>query len=248
MSYKVVIPARYESERLPGKPLLKIEGKPMLQLTWEKACGSSAEQVIIATDDARIAEAATKFGANCVMTSRSHRSGTERLHEVALLSNWSAETVVVNVQGDEPLIPFDAIDLVANNLLANPRAGIATLCEKIVREQEHSDPNAVKVVFSRDGFAHYFSRACIPHTGASNPPDRYRHIGIYAYRVEILDQFVSWPVSDLEATENLEQLRALNNGVRIHVDRWEQPMPAGVDTPEDLEALRQLLAETQQSL
>ena len=245
MSYKVVIPARYESERLPGKPLLKIEGKPMLQLTWEKACGSSAEQVIIATDDARIAEAATKFGANCVMTSRSHRSGTERLHEVALLRNWSAETVVVNVQGDEPLIPFDAIDLVANNLLANPRAGIATLCEKIVREQEHSDPNAVKVVFSRDGFAHYFSRACIPHTGASNPPDRYRHIGIYAYRVEILDQFVSWPVSDLEATENLEQLRALNNGVRIHIDRWEQPMPAGVDTPEDLEALRQLLAETQ---
>ena len=244
MSYKVVIPARYESERLPGKPLLKIEGKPMLQLTWEKACGSSAEQVIIATDDARVAEAATKFGANCVMTSRSHRSGTERLHEVALLSNWSAETVVVNVQGDEPLIPFDAIDLVANNLLANPRAGIATLCEKIVREQEHSDPNAVKVVFSRDGFAHYFSRACIPHTGASNPPDRYRHIGIYAYRVEILDQFVSWPVSDLEATENLEQLRALNNGVRIHIDRWEQPMPAGVDTPEDLEALRQLFAET----
>ena len=245
MSYKVVIPARYESVRLPGKPLLEIEGKPMLQLTWEKACGSSAEQVLIATDDARIAEAATKFGANCVMTSRSHRSGTERLHEVALLSNWSAETVVVNVQGDEPLIPFDAIDLVANNLLANPRAGIATLCEKIVREQEHSDPNAVKVVFSRDGFAHYFSRACIPHTGASNPPDRYRHIGIYAYRVEILDQFVSWPVSDLEATENLEQLRALNNGVRIHVDRWEEPMPAGVDTPEDLEALRQLLAETQ---
>ena len=245
MSYKVVIPARYESERLPGKPLLEIEGKPMLQLTWEKACGSSAEQVIIATDDARIAEAATKFGANCVMTSRSHRSGTERLHEVALLSNWSAETVVVNVQGDEPLIPFDAIDLVANNLLANPRAGIATLCEKIVREQEHSDPNAVKVVFSRDGFAHYFSRACIPNTGASNPPDRYRHIGIYAYRVEILDQFVSWPVSDLEATENLEQLRALNNGVRIHVDRWEEPMPAGVDTPEDLEALRQPLSETQ---
>ena len=245
MSYKVVIPARYESERLPGKPLLEIEGKPMLQLTWERACGSSAEQVIIATDDARVAEAATKFGANCVMTSRSHRSGTERLHEVALLSNWSAETVVVNVQGDEPLIPFDAIDLVANNLLANPRAGIATLCEKIVREQEHSDPNAVKVVFSRDGFAHYFSRACIPHTGASNPPDRYRHIGIYAYRVEILDQFVSWPVSDLEATENLEQLRALNNGVRIHVGRWEEPMPAGVDTPEDLEALRQLLSETQ---
>ena len=245
MSYKVVIPARYESERLPGKPLLEIEGKPMLQLTWEKACGSSADQVIIATDDARVAEAATKFGANCVMTARSHRTGTERLHEVALLSKWSAETVVVNVQGDEPLIPFDAIDLVATNLLANPRAGIATLCEKIVREQEHSDPNAVKVVFSCDGFAHYFSRACIPHAMASNPPDRYRHIGIYAYRVEILNRFVSWPVSDLEATENLEQLRALNNGVRIHVDRWEEPMPAGVDTPEDLEALRQLLSDTQ---
>ena len=245
MSYKVVIPARYESERLPGKPLLEIEGKPMLQLTWEKACGSSAEQVIIATDDARVAEAAAKFGATCVMTARSHRSGTERLHEVALLSKWSAETVVVNVQGDEPLIPFDAIDQVANNLLANPIASIATLCEKIVREQEHSDPNAVKVVFGHDGFAHYFSRACIPHAGASNPPDRYRHIGIYAYRVEILNRFVSWPVSDLEATENLEQLRALNNGVKIHVDRWEGPMPAGVDTPEDLEALRQFLSETQ---
>ena len=116
---------------------------------------------------------------------------------------------------------------------------------KIVREQEHNDPNAVKVVFSHDGFAHYFSRASIPHAGASNPPDRYRHIGIYAYRVDILNRFVSWPVSDLEATENLEQLRALNNDVKIHVDRWEGPMPAGVDTPEDLEALRQLLSETQ---
>ena len=244
MTYKVVIPARYESERLPGKPLLEIAGKPMLQLTWEKACSSSAEQVIVATDDARVAEAATKFGAECVMTSRSHRSGTERLHEVALLRKWSAGTVVVNVQGDEPLIPFDAIDLVANNLQVNPRADIATLCEKIEREQEHNDPNAVKVVFSCDGFAHYFSRACIPHGGVSNPPDRFRHIGIYAYRVEILDRFVSWPVSDLEASENLEQLRALNNGMRIHIDRWDEPMPAGVDTPEDLEALRQLLSET----
>ena len=140
---------------------------------------------------------------------------------------------MVNVQGDEPLIPFDAIDLVANNLLANPRASIATLCEKIVREQEHNDPNAVKVVFSHDGFAHYFSRACIPHAGASNPPDRYRHIGIYAYRVEILHQFINWPVSD-QATENLEQLRALDNGVKIHVDQWREPMPAGVDTLEDL--------------
>ena len=241
MSYKVVIPARYASERLPGKPLLEIQGKPMLQLTWEKACSSSAEQVIIATDDARVAEAASKFGAECVMTAQSHRSGTERLHEVALVNNWPAETVVVNVQGDEPLIPPDAIDLVANNLQVNPQAGIATLCEKIVREQEHTDPNAVKVVFSRDGFAHYFSRACIPHAGASKHPDRYRHIGIYAYRVEILRQFISWPVSDQEATENLEQIRALDNGVKIHVDKWGETMPAGVDTPEDLEALRQLL-------
>ena len=127
MSYKVVIPARFASDRLPGKPLLEIQGKPMLQLTWEKACSSSAEQVIIATDDARVAEAASKFGAECVMTAQSHRSGTERLHEVALGNNWPAETVVVNVQGDEPLIPPDAIDLVANNLQVNPQAGIATL-------------------------------------------------------------------------------------------------------------------------
>lgn len=241
MSYKVVIPARYSSKRLPGKPLLEIHGKPMLQLTWEKACSSSAEQVIIATDDARVAEAASKFGAECVMTAQSHRSGTERLHEVVLLNNWSEETVVVNVQGDEPLIPSGAIDLVANNLQVNPRAGIATLCEKIVREQEHTDPNSVKVVFSHNGFAHYFSRACIPHAEASKRPDRYRHIGIYAYRVEILHQFINWPVSDQEANENLEQLRALNNGVKIHVDKWGEPMPAGVDTPEDLETLRQLL-------
>ena len=239
-----MIPARYASERLPGKPLLEIQGKPMLQLTWEKACSSSAEEVIIATDDLRVAEAAIKFGAECVMTAQSHRSGTERLHEVALLNNWSAETVVVNVQGDEPLIPPNAIDLVSNNLQVNPRAGIATLCEKIVCEQEHTDPNAVKVVFSRDGFAHYFSRASIPHAGPSERPVRYRHIGIYAYRVEILHQFISWPVSEQEATENLEQLRALENGVEIHVDRWMgEPMPAGVDTPEDLEALRQLLCD-----
>ena len=244
MSFKVIIPARYASERLPGKPLLKIQGRPMLQYTWERACSSLARQVIIATDDLRVAEAATKFGADCRLTSEEHRSGTERLQEVAQQTGWGAETIVVNVQGDEPLIPPDAINLVADNLQANPEAGIATLCEKITREQEHADPNAVKVVFSRDGFAHYFSRACIPCASANECPDRYRHIGIYAYRVETLHQFVDWPISDLEVSENLEQLRALDNGIKIHVDKWAKPMPAGVDTPEDLEVIRRLFSET----
>ena len=244
MSFKVVIPARYASERLPGKPLLEIQGKPMLQHTWEQACSSAADQVIIATDDSRVAEVATKFGAECTMTSETHRSGTERVCEVAQKSRWESETVVVNVQGDEPLIPPGAINLVASNLLANPVAGITTLCEKIAREQEHANPNAVKVVFDRDGFAHYFSRACIPFASGGKCSDRYRHIGVYAYRVETLSQFVGWPISALEASESLEQLRALENGVKIHIDKWTEPMPAGVDTYEDLEVIRRLFSET----
>lgn len=246
MSFKVVIPARYAAQRLPGKPLLDILGKPMLQHTWERACESAADEVVIATDDPRILDVALGFGASVQMTSDKHRSGTDRIQEVAAARQWNADTIVVNVQGDEPLIPPHAINQVADNLSAHQQAGIATLCETISEPSEVSSPHAVKVVFDRQGYALYFSRAAIPYTGPDatvNPGELYhRHIGIYAYRVQVLNDFVDWPPAALELAEKLEQLRALAEGVKIHVAVSGESMPAGIDTPEDLEAVRQHLA------
>jgi 3-deoxy-manno-octulosonate cytidylyltransferase (CMP-KDO synthetase) len=247
MSFTVVIPARHGSTRLPGKPLLDIAGKTMVQRVWEQAGKSGASEVVIATDDSRIYALAQEFGASACMTSPDHPSGTDRLQEVAAQRGWEDEQIVVNVQGDEPLIPPAVIDQVALNLGNHPRAGIATLCEDIREFEELVNPNAVKVVFDAQGMALYFSRATIPWprdsfmSGSQSMPDAgnwYRHIGIYAYRTGFLHQYVTWQPSPLELLEHLEQLRALYNGVDIHVARALETVPGGVDTQADLDAVR----------
>jgi 3-deoxy-manno-octulosonate cytidylyltransferase (CMP-KDO synthetase) len=249
MSFSVVIPARYGSTRLPGKPLLDIAGKTMVQRVWEQARSSSADEVIVATDDKRIEQVAREFGAAVRMTDIGHPSGTDRLQQVATLQGWEADRIVVNVQGDEPLIPPALIDQVAANLAGHPEAGVATLCEPIDDQAELTNPNAVKVVADVNGLALYFSRATIPWPRESFSRDQdamptgnwYRHIGIYAYRTAFLHRYVSWPPAPLEQVEQLEQLRALYQGERIHVAPALESAPVGVDTPEDLESMRQLL-------
>ncbi len=254
MSFSVIIPARYASTRLLGKALLDIAGKPMIQRVWEKAGESSASSVIIATDDKRIAEVATSFGAQVCMTSDRHPSGTDRLAQVASDLGMPPDHIVVNVQGDEPLIPPDVIDQVAENLQRNQQASIATLCEEIEANEEIHNPNAVKVVFDVNGMALYFSRAAIPWArdefaaDLSQRPNQgswFRHIGIYAYRVGFLERFVGWNPAPLELLEQLEQLRALYNGETIHVEEVSQTVPAGVDTQEDLEKVRQYFANSE---
>jgi 3-deoxy-manno-octulosonate cytidylyltransferase (CMP-KDO synthetase) len=244
MSFVVVIPARYASTRLPGKPLLDIAGKPMIQHVWERARDSDAEQVIIATDDRRIADVAHGFGAEVAITRADHPSGTDRLQEVAEQQGWPNNTAVVNVQGDEPLIPPAVINQVAAVLMRNSRADVATLCERIVDEKQFRDPNAVKVVVNESGEALYFSRAPIAWPRDAdvlhdvNNPWGYRHIGIYAYRADFLHRYVSWPPCLLEQIEKLEQLRALYKGSVIQVEEAGEIIPAGVDTQHDLDVVR----------
>ncbi|MDT4839732.1 3-deoxy-manno-octulosonate cytidylyltransferase [compost metagenome] len=222
----------------------------MIQHVWEQARRSAAERVVVATDDARIVEACQAFGAEVLLTRVDHNSGTDRLAEVASQLGLASEAIVVNVQGDEPLIPPAIIDQVAANLAAHPEAGIATLAEPIRDVQALFNPNVVKVAADLDGLALTFSRAPLPWARDAFAASRdqlpagvpyRRHIGIYAYRAGFLHDFVAWGPCWLENTECLEQLRALWHGVRIHVaDALEAP-PAGVDTPEDLERVRRLL-------
>ena len=251
IAFTVVIPARYASSRLPGKPLQDIAGKPMVQHVWEQAKKSAASRVVIATDDARIVEACQAFGAEVLLTDPGHNSGTDRLAEVATQLQLTPDAIVVNVQGDEPLIPPAIIDQVAANLAAHPEAGIATLAEPIDSIETLFNPNAVKVSSDINGLALTFSRAPLPWARDALARSRdelpagvpyRRHIGIYAYRAGFLHDFVAWGPCLLEDTECLEQLRALWNGVRIHVADALQSPPAGVDTPEDLERVRRLLA------
>ena len=248
--FSVIIPARFGSSRLPGKPLLDLGGKTVLQRVYEQACQSDAKEVIIATDDERIRKVAGTFADQVIMTSSDHESGTDRLQEVAKNIALSDDAIVVNVQGDEPLIPPAVINQVAENL-AEAEASIATLCEPITDEATAFDPNAVKVVFNRHGIALYFSRAPIPWNrdtfaaGAGQLPERmnlYRHIGIYAYRVSFLHDFVAWGPCPLEQTECLEQLRAMWHGHRIHVEQAVETPPTGIDTEADLEKVRALIA------
>ena len=242
MSFSVIIPVRYDSTRLPGKPLADIGGKSMLQHVYERALESDAEAVFIATDDDRIRSAAEDFGATVCLTDANHRSGTDRIQEAASSLGLAEDTVVVNVQGDEPLIPPAAINQVAENLSSHPQAGISTLCEVVNDNNELSDPHVVKVVFGKEGYALYFSRATIPFGSSAQAKNCMRHIGIYAYRVATLNQFVNWPPGQLEVQEKLEQLRALFNGVKIHVDVAVERVPPGVDTEKDLQAIRQRLS------
>ncbi|MBL4240510.1 3-deoxy-manno-octulosonate cytidylyltransferase [Vibrio fluvialis] len=246
MSFTVVIPARYQSTRLPGKPLADIAGKPMVQWVYEQAMQAGAERVIIATDDARVEQAALAFGGTVCMTSPDHQSGTERLAEVVKLMGIEDDHIIVNVQGDEPLIPPSIIRQVADNLAAS-QAPMATLAVEISHEDEVFNPNAVKVVTDKDGYALYFSRATIPWNRDNFAKDKtvvqplMRHIGIYAYRAGFINTYIQWPASQLEKIECLEQLRVLWYGEKIHVAVAFEAPPAGVDTPEDLDAVRRIV-------
>jgi 3-deoxy-manno-octulosonate cytidylyltransferase (CMP-KDO synthetase) len=244
MQFIVVIPARYASSRLPGKPLRDIKGKPMIQRVWEQACMSSASRVVIATDDQRIEAAALKFGAEVCMTRADHLSGTDRLQEVASKLKLASDQIVVNVQGDEPMIPPQVIDQVATNLSIAFDAGVATLCEPIDLIEDFLNPNAVKVVANHNQIACYFSRAPIPWprdafnvAQDSVPNTARRHIGIYAYKVDCLNQFITWDVAPLERLESLEQLRFMHNNIAIHVADACAPVPSGIDTEDDLNNL-----------
>lgn len=242
--FRVVIPARFASTRLPGKALVAIGGKPMIQWVYERARSSGAAEVLIATDDARIAAAGKAFGAVVEMTAASHQSGTDRIAEVARARGWGASDIVVNVQGDEPLMPPALIDQVAGLLLANSDAGMATLAAPLTRLEELLDPNVVKVVADASGRALYFSRAPIPWHRDGAPAGlasqrsfagARRHIGIYAYRVSALLRLAGLAPTPLEQTEKLEQLRALENGIEIRVAEAAQLPGPDVNTPDDLE-------------
>ncbi|MGA9028213.1 MAG: 3-deoxy-manno-octulosonate cytidylyltransferase [Steroidobacteraceae bacterium] len=246
--FHVVIPARYAATRLPGKPLVAIGGKPLIQWVWERACVSGAVSVIIATDDDRVRDAAISFGADFAMTAPDHASGTDRIAEVARQRGLAPDDIVVNVQGDEPLIEPVLIAGVAEALESRPLVDIATAVAPFRSLAEFLDPNNVKALRARDGHALYFSRAPVPwprDDAAGGSPARFsgawRHIGIYAYRVRSLIEFAGWAPTELEQTEKLEQLRALEHGMRIHLLKVELAPPAGVDTPEDLERVRAVL-------
>ena len=245
MNFSVVIPARYASTRLPGKPLQLIAEKTMVRRVYEQAQNSAAQQVIVATDDQRIFDEVLGFGGLAVMTSDKHESGTDRLQEVASKMGWLSDHVVVNVQGDEPLIPPEVINQVAMLINDCSGADVATLCEPIESLQDLMNPMIVKVVADQHQLALYFSRAPLPwdqdgfaSQGEWQPGNYFRHIGIYAYRVATLDAFVKWPLANIEAIEKLEQLRVLANGGSIAVAPTCKPIPGGVDTPADLERVR----------
>jgi 3-deoxy-manno-octulosonate cytidylyltransferase (CMP-KDO synthetase) len=240
--FTAIIPARYASSRLPGKPLIDLGGKPMVVRVAERAAASGATRVVIATDDARIAEAARRHGCEVAMTRADHASGTDRLAEVVIQLGLAEREIVVNVQGDEPLIPPALVSEVARTLDTHSDAAIATACHPIGSAAEMANPNVVKVVLDAAGYALYFSRAPIPYArdafahGLSAIPAGlpvYRHVGLYAYRAGFLRAFTGLAPAPIEIFESLEQLRALWHGERISVAITAQAPPAGVDTAED---------------
>lgn len=248
--FKVVIPARYGSTRLPGKPLLNIAGKPMIAHVCERAEEADAEEIIVATDDERIFQAVSDLGFKAVMTRADHQSGTERIAEVARQCGWAGDEIIVNLQGDEPLIPPAYIRDAAEILAEQQQAGIATLAAQITDHEEIFNPNAVKVVLNKAGYALYFSRAPIPwerdtFTRSGGAPSGrlpyLRHIGMYAYRVDFLNRYCLWDASLLESIESLEQLRILWHGEAIRVKIVDKTPAAGVDTDEDLLRVEQVL-------
>ena len=249
MPFKIVIPARHASSRLPGKPLLDIAGKPMILRVLERALGAGADEVWVATDHTGIAGVVEKAGGKVIVTSAEHPSGTDRLAEVATRLGWSDDTIVVNVQGDEPLIPPQLIDDVAAALAADAEAAIATACHPLESAEEFFNPNVVKLVMDARGRALYFSRAAIPWARDAFAADRsalpanlpaYRHIGLYAYRAGFLKRYSGLAPSPLEQWEALEQLRAMAHGYPIQVMVLDHAPPAGVDTAEDLERVRRV--------
>jgi len=264
VSFTVIIPARYASTRLPGKPLADIGGKPLIQHVYDRAKACQARQVIIATDDQRIEQVATSFGADVCMTSDTHRSGTERLKEVIDIYQFSDDEIIVNVQGDEPLLAHQNIDQVANMLQRQKDIPVATLCSKITAIDDVFDPNVVKVIKDKNDVAIYFSRAPIPwnrnvftsqvdtdsDTNQSIKVDtsladmKYpylKHIGIYAYRAGFIAEYLDCSHTSLEAVEALEQLRILQNGKQILVNEAGYNPGIGVDTEKDLEKVRAII-------
>lgn len=247
--FKLVIPARLGSTRLPGKVLRLLAGKPLVQHVWELAMRCGAEEVWVAVDDDRVADCARGFGAAVCMTSAAHQSGTDRVNEVARQRGWADSTLVVNLQGDEPLMPADNVRLAAQLLVDDPQADIATLCHALDSVDEWLNPNVVKVVRDQRGQALYFSRAPIPWPrdcvidGRPQLPDglAFRHIGLYAYRVGRLAEISGLPPAALEQCEALEQLRAMAAGFRIAVGLCPSAPPRGVDTEADLRALEDWL-------
>ena len=248
--FKVVIPARYGSTRLPGKPLLDIAGKPLIRHVYERARASQADEVIVATDDERIAAACRSFGADVAVTNAGHQSGTDRIAEVIGLRGWAADTIVVNLQGDEPCMPATLVDQVARDLASHARVGMATLAHRIDDKETLFDPHVVKVVMDVLGYALYFSRAPVPWhrdeflgagTGLPETLSFLRHIGLYAYRVAFLERFVGWEPAPLELAESLEQLRVLWHGEGIHVTLAEEEPGPGVDTAADVHRVMEFL-------
>jgi len=238
VSAVAIIPARFQSTRLPGKALADIAGRPMIEHVYRRAAeASSVVRVIVATDDARIRSAVERFGGECVMTSASHQSGTDRLAEVAASLS---EDIIVNVQGDEPLLEPGMIDAAVAPFAANPGLMMSTLRKRITDPDELRNPNVTKLVVDRDGFALYFSRAPIPFTRPGQPEaPAWRHIGMYVYRRACLLQLSRLPQTALERAEALEQLRALEHGIRIQAIETTCDT-IGVDTPEDLERVRRI--------
>lgn len=259
MSFSVIIPARYDSTRLPGKPLLDIAGKPMIQHVYERACDSGAESVYIATDSDKVATAVAAFGGQAVMTSAQCASGTERLDEAIQKIGMEDADIVVNVQGDEPMMSAACIQQVAAALKDNSAASVATLCEGIDNKDDIKDPNIVKVVRDQANYALYFSRAPIPWDRQYFNPDNsqslpisayrhyWRHVGLYAYRAGFIHDYVQSTPCELEQIECLEQLRVLYHGGQILVEEASGETGLGVDTEKDLIKIRQIFAEKQEN-
>ncbi len=242
MSFTVIIPARFASTRLPGKPLADLAGKPLIQHVVDRANESEAERVIVATDDERIGEALGDSECEVVMTAATHVSGSDRLNEVVTTLSIPDQQIVVNVQGDEPTIPARLINEVGQTLAASAGSVMATAAQPIQNEQDYLNPNIVKVVTDQTGRALYFSRAPIPHyREPKQTPIALHHIGIYAYRAEFLKRYTLLKPSALEQAENLEQLRVMDNGETIMVRQIDYEAGIGVDTPEDLERAREVI-------
>lgn len=247
--FRVIIPARFASTRLPGKPLLMLDDKPMIQHVIARALESNADEVLVATDDTRIAEAVKDMPVSVCMTAAHHATGTDRLAEVVAQHQWPDDSIIVNLQGDEPEMPAALLLQVFEALQQHPQAALATLCTPIRDAGELFDPNVVKVVMTAAGFASYFSRAVIPWhrdwfatRGTPSLPDSspcYRHLGIYAYRAGFLRRFASWQQAPTEQAESLEQLRALWHGEQIHVSVASCLPPVGIDTAADLARVRE---------
>jgi 3-deoxy-manno-octulosonate cytidylyltransferase (CMP-KDO synthetase) len=252
MKFKVVIPARYASVRLPGKPLLEIAGKPMIQHVFERALESGANQVVVATDSEKIADVCREFSADVCMTSAEHRSGSDRIAEVVAQRGWQDDEIIVNLQGDEPCMPAELLTQVAEDMSQHDAAGVTTLSAPITARNMLFDPHVVKVVTDLQGYALYFSRAPIPwhrdefiDADSPLPSDTgfARHIGLYAYRAGYLAKYVAWERAPIERAESLEQLRVLWHGGRIHVSGARMEPGQGVDTRDDLQQVEAALKE-----